>query len=137
VILELTLKEKTTQRTMFKTVDWGGLTVLNLLAVYAFPPYFVYLMTMAALTASGFLWTVRLTRVQQDRFIEFEKEFRKGHKLEKAGQSKAAIQWYQKLEKRYADLPQASKLAAFQIRNIRSAKSAKAILPPAKKGKTP
>ena len=60
------------------------------------------------MTEFAHLWTTSLTRMDQEqRFIEFEKEFRKGYKLEKAGQKKEALRWYQKLEKRYADLPQA------------------------------
>jgi hypothetical protein len=105
-------------KTMLKNVDWGGLTVLNLLGVLAFPPYFVYLMTMAALTASGFLWTTHLSEADQQRFIEFEKEFRKGYKLEKAGKMKEARSWYLKLKKLYADHPQANHLITLQIEKL-------------------
>ena len=103
---------------MLKKEDWGLLTITALLSTFVFPPYFIYIMTMAALTEFAHLWTTRLSREEQERFIEFEKEFRKGYKLEKAGELKAAIQWYQKLEKRYADLLQASKLATLQIRKF-------------------
>ena len=106
------------QKTMLKNVDWGGLTIVNLLGVLAFPPYFVYLMTIAALTASGFLWTTHLSEAEQQRFVEFEKEFRKGYKLEKAGQVKEALNWYLKLKKRYADHPQANHLIALQIEKL-------------------
>src|ERR1035438_1545393 len=99
---------------MLKNVDWGGLTIVNLLGVFVFPPYFVYLMTLAALTASGFLWTTHLSETDQLRFIEFEKEFRKGYKREKAGDIQGALVWYRKLAKEYSDLPQASKLAELQ-----------------------
>jgi hypothetical protein len=105
---------------MLKNVDWGGLTIVNLLGVLAFPPYFVYLMTLAALTASGFLWTTHLSAADQQRFIDFEKEFRKGYKREKAGDREGALVWYRKLEKEYADLPQASKLATLQIEKLES-----------------
>jgi hypothetical protein len=104
---------------MLKNVDWGGLTIVNLLGVLAFPPYFVYLMTIAALTASGFLWTTHLSEAEQQRFVEFEKEFRKGYKLEKAGQAKEALGWYLKLQKRYADQPQANHLITLQITKLR------------------
>src|ERR1700690_1978921 len=100
---------------MLKNVDWGGLTIVNLLGVLAFPPYFVYLMTIAALTASGFLWTTHLSEADQLRFVEFEKEFRKGYKLEKAGRWKEALGWYQKLKKIYANHPQADHLITLQI----------------------
>ena len=106
------------QKTMLKNVDWGGLTIVNLLGVLAFPPYFLYLMTMAALTASGFLWTTHLSEAEQQRFIEFEKEFRKGYKLEKAGRLKEARTWYLGLKKIYADHPQADHLLTLQIEKL-------------------
>lgn len=124
------------KKTMLKKEDWGLLTITALLSTFVFPPYFIYLMTMAALTEFAHLWTTRLSRGDQERFIEFEKQFRKGYKLEKAGQLKSAVQWFQKLEKQYSDLPQASKLATLQIRNIRSANKAKGSLSNAGKGKT-
>lgn|GEM_PF-4617409 len=108
------------KKTMLKNVDWGGLTIVNLLGVFVFPPYFVYLMTLAALTASGFLWTTHLSETDQLRFIEFEKEFRKGYKREKAGDIQGALVWYRKLAKEYSDIPQASKLAELQIQNLES-----------------
>jgi hypothetical protein len=100
---------------MLKNVDWGGLTIVNLLGVLAFPPYFIYLMSLAALTASGFLWTTHLSEADQDRFIEFEKDFRKGYKLEKAGNLKEAREYYEKLKKQYAKHPQANHLVTLQI----------------------
>lgn len=113
---------------MLKKREWGELTVLNLLATIVFPPYFVYLMTLAALTASGFLWTTHLSEADQQRFIEFEKEFRKGYKLEKAGKKKDALKKYRELEKRYADHPQALHLTQIQIEKLGGGK------PPKKKG---
>jgi len=124
------------KKTMLKKEDWGLLTITALLSTFIFPPYFIYIMTMAALTEFAHLWTTRLSREEQETFIEFEKEFRKGYKLEKAGEFKAAIQWYQKLEKRYSNLPQASKLAMLQIRKLRLGKKPKGSLPSVKKGKT-
>lgn len=117
---------------MLKKEDWGGLTILSLLAAYAFPPYFVYLMTMAALTEFAHLWTTRLSRKDQEKFIEFEKEFRNGYKLERAGQIKEALQCYRKLEKKYKALPQAGKLATLQIQKLTKAKTGK--IPKDKKG---
>ena len=105
-------------KTILKKEDWGGLTIVALLAAYAFPPYFIYLMTMAALTEFAHLWTTKLSREGQEKFIEFEKEFRKGYKLQKEGKIKEAIAWYRQLEKRYADLPQGAKLATLQIRQL-------------------
>ena len=112
------MKEPPIQKTMLKNVDWGGLTIVNLLGVLAFPPYFVYLMTMAALTASGFLWTTHLSEADQERFIEFEREFRKGYKLEKAGRAREARAWYLKLQKLYKNHPQANHLLTLQIKNL-------------------
>lgn len=106
------------KKTMLKNVDWGGLTIVNLLGVLAFPPYFIYLMSLAALTASGFLWTTHLSEADQGRFIDFEKEFRKGYKLEKAGQLKEAREHYEKLKKRYANHPQANHLVTLQIEKL-------------------
>ncbi len=106
------------KKTMLKNVDWGGLTIVNLLGVLAFPPYFIYLMSMAALTAYGFLYTTHLSEAQQQRLIEFEKEFRKGYKREKDGDIRGAIAWYHQLEKDFADMPQASKLATLQIQKL-------------------
>jgi hypothetical protein len=103
---------------MLKKEEWGGLTLVALFAAYAFPPYFVYLMTMAALTEFAHLWTTHLSEVDQQKFVDFEKEFRKGYKLEKSGQTRRALAWYRKLEKKYAALPQASKLATLQIRKL-------------------
>ena len=112
------MKEPPVQKTMLKNVDWGGLTIVNLLGVIAFPPYFIYLMTLAALTASGFLWTTHLSEAEQQRLVEFEKEFRKGYKLEKAGKTKEALDWYRKLQKLYAKHPQAHHLLGFQIKQL-------------------
>ena len=105
---------------MLKKEDWGGITLVALLAAYIFPPYFIYLLTMAAFTEFAHLWTTRLSHQDQKKFIDFEKEFRKGYKLEKAGDRQRALDWYRKLEKEYADLPQASKLAALQIEKLES-----------------
>ncbi|HET9869538.1 MAG TPA: hypothetical protein VFR02_03450 [bacterium] len=107
------------RKTMFKKEDWGLLTITALLSTFVFPPYFIHLMTMAALTEFAHLWTTRLSREDREKFIEFEKEFRKGYKLEKAGRPKDAIRWYKQLEKRYAGLPQAGKLATLQIRKLK------------------
>jgi len=120
-------------KTMLKKEDWGGLTILSLLAAYAFPPYFIYLMTMAALTEFAHLWTTRLSRVDQEKFIEFEKKFREGYKLEKAGRLKEAIRWYRNLEKNYSDLPQAGKLATLQIRKLEKPQPKKSLGPKPKR----
>ena len=119
------MEEPELQKTMLKKREWGELTVLNLLATIVFPPYFVYLMTLAALTASGFLWTTHLSEADQQRFIEFEKEFRKGYKLEKAGRRKEALAWYRKLQKHYSNHPQANHLLSLQIEKLDGGKPPK------------
>jgi len=103
---------------MLKKEDWGGLTFLSLLAAYTFPPYFIYLMTTAALTATSWFWTTHLTERDRERFIDFEKEFREGYKLEKAGHPKAALELYRKLEKKYKDHPQAVHVTSLQIHKL-------------------
>jgi hypothetical protein len=122
-------------KTILKKEDWGGLTIVALLAAYAFPPYFIYLMTMAALTEFAHLWTTKLSREERDRFIDFEKEFRKGYKLQKEGKTQKALDWYRHLEKRYADLPQGAKLATLQIRQLTGNKAAPEKNAPAKSKK--
>ena len=109
------MAEEPKPRTMLKKEEWGLLTFTTLLAAYTFPPYFIYLMTMAALTEFAHLWTTRLSRIDQEKFIEFEKEFRKGYKLEKAGKRDQALACYRKLKKSYADHPQAHHLVTLQI----------------------
>ncbi len=112
------MAEEPKPRTMLKKEEWGLLTFTTLLAAYTFPPYFIYLMTMAALTEFAHLWTTRLSRIDQERFIEFEKEFRKGYKLERSGEAKKALAWFKELKKRYADHPQANHLVALQIEKL-------------------
>jgi len=103
---------------MLKKEYWGLLTINALLSTFVFPPYFIYLMSVAALTEFAHLWTTHLSEVDQQRFIGFEKEFRKGYKLEKAGRFPEALHWYQKLKKNYANHPQASHLIALQIEKL-------------------
>jgi hypothetical protein len=131
------MKEPSNPKTMLKKEEWGGLTFLALFAAYAFPPYFIYLMTMAALTASSYLWTTHLSEVDKQRFIDFEKEFRKGYKLEKAGKTREALEWYRKLGQIYADHPQAHHLVAFQIKKLASGKDPAPEKPAARKKAPP
>jgi len=119
------MEEQPSRKTMLKKEDWGLLTITSMLATFLFPPYFIHLMAVAALTEFAHLWTTRLSRMDQDKFIGFEKEFRKGYKMEKAGQTQEALQWYRELEKRYAAFPQAGKLCSLQIEKL-----AKGVKPP-------
>ena len=122
-------------KTILKKEDWGLLTITALLSTFVFPPYFVYIMTLAALTEFAHLWTTKLSREDRDRFVQFEQEFRKGYKLQKEGKTKEALAWYRHLEKQYADLPQGAKLATLQIRHLTQKKttSSKPMLKPKKK----
>ena len=115
------MAEQPSHKTMLKKEDWGLLTITSMLATFLFPPYFIHLMAVAALTEFAHLWTTRLSRMDQEKFIEFEKEFRKGYKMEKAGQAREALQWFKDLEKRYADFPQAGKLCTLQIEKLAKA----------------
>jgi hypothetical protein len=124
-------------KTMLKKEEWGLLTFTTLLAAYTFPPYFIYLMTMAALTEFAHLWTTRLSRIDQEKFIEFEKEFRKGYKLERSGKVKEALRWYRGLKKRYADHPQANHLITLQVQKLdpTAGKTAHSVVPKKKPGR--
>jgi hypothetical protein len=119
----MAMAEDKNPKTMLKKEDWGLLTITALLSTFIFPPYFIHLMTLAALTEFAHLWTTRLSHRDQEKFVEFEKEFRKGYKLEKAGKVQEALTLYRALEKRYADFPQAGKLASLQIRRLPGGKS--------------
>jgi hypothetical protein len=90
------------KKTMLKKEDWGGLTIVALLSTFLFPPYFIQLMTMAALTEFAHLWTTRLSRKEEDRLVSFEKEFRVAYKLEKV----------------YTGDPRIAKLATLQIKKL-------------------
>lgn len=112
------------KRTILKKEDWGLLTITALLSTFLFPPYFVHLMTMAALTEFAHLYTTRLSRRQQDRLLAFEREFRKGYRREKEGDRRGALAHYRRLERKYADLPQAARIATLQIRKLEGASQA-------------
>jgi hypothetical protein len=109
------MAEEPKPKTMLKKEDWGLLTITALLSTFIFPPYFIHLMAMAALTEFAHLWTTRLSQKDQERFIEFEKEFRVGYKLEKAGKRAEALKRYRSLLKRYRGLRQAEHLLSLQI----------------------
>lgn len=116
-------------KTMLKKEDWGGLTIVALLSTILFPPYFIQLMTMAALTEFAHLWTTRLTRKEEERLIAFEKEFRVGYRLQREGKTQEALRLFRELEKRYAGDPRISKLASLQIRKMLGKKPAPARIP--------
>lgn len=111
------------KRTLLKKENWGLLTITALLSTFLFPPYFVHLMTVAALTEFAHLYTTRLTRHQQERMVAFEKEFREGYRREREGRREEALRIYRALEEKYADFPQAARLATLRIRELTGGKA--------------
>jgi hypothetical protein len=104
--------ELTRPASLLRTTEWGGLTVLSLIASLTFPPYFVtVLLWMAGLNASGLLWVSHLGEVGRRRLREFEREFADGHALEEAGKFAQAVTFYQALAPRYADYPKIAEIA--------------------------
>ncbi|HXC64511.1 MAG TPA: hypothetical protein VNZ67_09135, partial [bacterium] len=85
----------TQPNTLLRTTEWGGLTLVSLLAYWAFPPYFVAVMLLASLNAGGMLWVSHLTEAGRQRLREFEAEFSKGHALEESGRMADAVAYYE------------------------------------------
>jgi hypothetical protein len=130
------------KKTMLKKEDWGGLALASILATFVFPPYFIHLMAMAALSEFGHLYINIKERVEADKgkFQQFEREFRKGYQMEKNGDLEGALDWYRRLEREYAGLPQGAKLCTLKIQKMEKAGvppavpvSRKALRSPAKK----
>lgn len=120
-------------KTMLKKEDWGGLTIVALLTTILFPPYFIQLMTMAALTEFAHLWTTRMTRKEEEQLVTFEKEFRVGYKMQKEGRSKEALKLFKSLEERYRGNPRISKLATLQIRKLSGKVGGSTSAPPSRR----
>jgi hypothetical protein len=110
----------TQPRTLLKTTEWGGLTLLSLLLGWAFPPYFVSVMTLAFLNAGGLLWVTHLSEAGRKRLRQFETEFAAGHALEQKGRLREAIAVYETLLPRYADTPKIAAIAAHRIDFLRA-----------------
>jgi hypothetical protein len=104
--------ELTRPASLLRTTEWGGLTVLSLIASLTFPPYFVtVLLWMAGLNASGLLWVSHLGEAGRRRLRDFEREFAAGHDLEEAGKFAEAVAFYQALAPRYSDYPKIAEIA--------------------------
>lgn len=93
-------------KSLLKTTEWGLMTIASLLATFAFPPYFVTVMTLAFLNAGGLLWVTHLSEKGRQRVRDFEEEFREGHRYEEAGQWVEAVGVYLALRPRYRDISQ-------------------------------
>lgn len=100
---------------MLRSTEWGGLTLLSLLAGLAFPPYFFSVMALAFLNAGGLLWVTHLNEAGRKRLREFEVEFAVGHAMEEQGDIKGAIQHYEQMVPRYADQPKIAQIAIHRV----------------------
>ena len=104
---------------MLRSTEWGGLTMLSLLAGLAFPPYFISVMALAFLNAGGMLWVTHLNEAGRRRLKEFEAEFAVGHAMEERGDEAAAAEFYDALVPRYADVPRIAAIAEHRGRFLR------------------
>lgn len=107
--------------TLLRTTEWGGLTLVSLLASWAFPPYFVAVLLLAFLNAGGLLWVTHLNEAGRRRLREFEVEFAQGHAMEEAGRWSQAAAFYSELVPRYQDHPQIAQIALRRGEYLRQA----------------
>lgn len=111
--------ELTRPKSLLRTTEWGGLTLLSLLVSWAFPPYFVSIMALAFLNAGGLLWITHLSEAGRQRLRQFEREFAEGHNLEQHGHFVAAVAAYQALVPKYQDYPKIAQIALLRIEHLR------------------
>jgi|SRR5665213_1191707 len=104
---------------VLRSTEWGGLTLLSLLAGMAFPPYFFSVMALACLNAGGMLWVSHLNEVGRRRLKEFEGEFSVGHALEEEGDFRGAVTHYLALAPRYGDQPQMVQIAVHRAAHLK------------------
>jgi hypothetical protein len=104
---------------MLRSTEWGGLTLVSLLAGLAFPPYFFSVMALAFLNAGGMLWVTHLNEAGRKRLKEFESEFARGHALEEGGDFSGAAALYTALEPRYSDQPQIAQIAVHRVAHLK------------------
>lgn len=104
---------------MLRSTEWGGLTLVSLLAGLAFPPYFFSVMALAFLNAGGMLWVTHLNEAGRVRLRDFESEFARGHALEEAGEYHAAAELYAGLAPRYDDQPNMARIALHRVEHLR------------------
>ncbi len=111
--------ELTRPDSLLRTTEWGGLTLLTVLVSWAFPPYFVAVMTLAFLNAGGLLWVTHLSEAGRQRLREFEREFAQGHALEEAGDFAGAVRVYGGLIGAYQDQPKIAEIAVRRIEHLK------------------
>jgi hypothetical protein len=104
---------------VLRSTEWGGLTLLSLLAGLAFPPYFLSVMALACLNAGGMLWVSHLNEAGRKRLKEFEAEFAQGHALEERGDFRGAVALYSGLAPRYADQAQIAQIAVHRVAHLK------------------
>lgn len=107
------------RKTLLKKEEWGLLTVLSLVLASIFPIYFVNILLISFFTELGHFWTTHLTELGRQKLIEFEKEFRVGYDLEKAGKTDEAIKTYESLIPKYSEHPKISGIAARRIQELK------------------
>ena len=107
-------------RSLLKTTEWGLLTVVSLLSSFAFPPYFLTVMTLAFLNAGGLLWVTHLSEKGRARLKEFERDFRVGHSYEDQGKWVEAVGVYLTLIPRYEDVSQLVMLCEKRVQLIKT-----------------
>jgi hypothetical protein len=100
---------------MMKTTEWGGLTIVSLLASFLFPPYFIAVLTISFLNAGGLLWVTHLSEKARKALVEFEAEFRVGYQKEEAGKWKEAVAIYDALIPKYREFPKITQIAEARI----------------------
>lgn len=104
---------------MLRSTEWGGLTLLSLLAGLAFPPYFFSVMALAFLNAGGLLWVTHLNDAGRKRLREFEAEFAVGHAMEEKGDFRAAALHYSQMVPRFGDQPKIAQIAVHRVEHLR------------------
>jgi hypothetical protein len=104
---------------MLRSTEWGGLTLVSMLAGLAFPPYFFAIMALACFNAGGMLWVTHLNEAGRKRLKEFESEFAVGHALEEAGDYAAAAALYTALAPRYGDQPKIAQIAVHRAAHLK------------------
>jgi hypothetical protein len=106
--------------TLMRTTEWGGLTMLSLLASFLFPPYFLTVLTLAFLNAGGLFWVTHLSEKGRKALIDFEKEFRLGFEKEQAGKLAEARALYQSLIPKYHEFPKIAEIAQHRIDQLKA-----------------
>lgn len=115
--------ELTRPSSMLRTTEWGGLTLLSILAGLAFPPYFMTVLWVAFFNAGGLLWVMHLSESGRQRLRQFEREFAQGHALEEAGDFRGAVAAYEALVPAYKDVAKIAEIAQRRIEFLKKEQS--------------